>query len=211
VTGWNKRINHWLKFYVYTRVSPPSFLKGLLDKKMFANVCTKFTSAFWHGFYPGYYLFFLCAVLVGLCDDEYHRITRRFFYKDEKDAATGKTVSTPVASPLMRFVYHFAAFCQIHFTLNYFAMAFILLEFDKSVQAWNMISHVGAIYVVVFLALGKVLFPSKRPKKTDASASAASPAATVAAVASASSESAPAAPETPTAGPASRTRSRKAD
>jgi len=45
---WNKTTNLWLRRYVYDR-APPAFNLYF----------TYLVSAFWHGFYPGYYLFFM--------------------------------------------------------------------------------------------------------------------------------------------------------
>lgn len=44
--AWNKGTQNWLERYVYTRTG-----NSLL--------ATYFVSAFWHGFYPGYYIFFM--------------------------------------------------------------------------------------------------------------------------------------------------------
>ena len=44
--AWNKGTQNWLERYVYTRTGN-------------SLMATYFISAFWHGFYPGYYLFFM--------------------------------------------------------------------------------------------------------------------------------------------------------
>ena len=53
--SWNMTISFWLKKYVYNRLVSNS------DKRpgMFEFLMTFLISAFWHGFYPGYYLFFV--------------------------------------------------------------------------------------------------------------------------------------------------------
>lgn len=56
VTNWNIRTSKWLKEYVYFRSVKPGERPGAL-----ANLFTYAVSAFWHGFYPGYYMFFLSA------------------------------------------------------------------------------------------------------------------------------------------------------
>jgi lysophospholipid acyltransferase len=53
---WNINTNHWLRNYVYLRVTPKGKKPGFR-----ATLATFFTSAFWHGFYPGYYLTFTLA------------------------------------------------------------------------------------------------------------------------------------------------------
>lgn len=57
--NWNKNTNHWLRNYVYLRVTPKGKKPGFR-----ASLATFSTSAFWHGFYPGYYLAFILASFV---------------------------------------------------------------------------------------------------------------------------------------------------
>lgn len=56
---WNMNTNKWLRYYVYVRVTPRNKKPGFR-----ASMATFGTSAFWHGFYPGYYLSFLLASFV---------------------------------------------------------------------------------------------------------------------------------------------------
>jgi len=55
--AWNKGTQNWLERYVYTRTGN-------------SLMATYFISAFWHGFYPGYYFFFMsrasCQLLGGV-------------------------------------------------------------------------------------------------------------------------------------------------
>ena len=59
LSGWNINTNNWLRNYVYLRVTPKGKKPGFR-----ASMITFFTSALWHGFYPGYYLSFVLASLV---------------------------------------------------------------------------------------------------------------------------------------------------
>lgn len=52
--GWNKKTNIWLKECIYLPVSKHY-------PKLYAILATNLVSAFWHGFYPGYYITFLIA------------------------------------------------------------------------------------------------------------------------------------------------------
>lgn len=54
--NWNINTNHWLRNYVYLRVTPKGKKPGFR-----ASMATFVTSAFWHGFYPGYYMAFVLA------------------------------------------------------------------------------------------------------------------------------------------------------
>ena len=51
---WNHQTACWLRYYVYERVK-----KNKRENEEKAAFVTFMTSAFWHGFYPGYYLFFI--------------------------------------------------------------------------------------------------------------------------------------------------------
>lgn len=59
LAGWNMNTNNWLRNYVYLRVTPRGKKPGFR-----ASMMTFVTSAFWHGFYPGYYLAFVLASLI---------------------------------------------------------------------------------------------------------------------------------------------------
>lgn len=52
--SWNMNTNSWLRNYIYLRVTPKGRKPGFR-----ASMATFVTSAFWHGFYPGYYLTFM--------------------------------------------------------------------------------------------------------------------------------------------------------
>ncbi len=70
---WNHQIHVWLKHYVYNRTLGKNDRGGLKN-----NLAVFITSAFWHGFYPFYYvMFFFCAVLGELAKDIYR--SRVFF------------------------------------------------------------------------------------------------------------------------------------
>lgn len=57
--NWNINTNHWLRNYMYLRVTPKGKKPGFR-----ASLATFVTSAFWHGFYPGYYLSFVLAAFI---------------------------------------------------------------------------------------------------------------------------------------------------
>jgi lysophospholipid acyltransferase len=54
--SWNMNTNNWLRNSVYLRVTPKGKKPGFRS-----SMATFVTSAFWHGFYPGYYLTFVSA------------------------------------------------------------------------------------------------------------------------------------------------------
>ena len=62
---WNHQVHLWLKFYVQERLVTPG------QRPSFAvSMSTFLMSAFWHGFYPCYYLtFFFAAILAEVNKD----------------------------------------------------------------------------------------------------------------------------------------------
>ena len=54
IGNWNINTNQWLRNYVYLRVTPKGKKPG-----SGATLITFVASAFWHGFYPGYYFTFI--------------------------------------------------------------------------------------------------------------------------------------------------------
>jgi len=62
---WNHQVHLWLKFYIMARLTPAGKRPG-----MFENMATFIISAFWHGFYPFYYvMFFFAAILSEVAKD----------------------------------------------------------------------------------------------------------------------------------------------
>lgn len=57
--NWNMNTNNWLRNYIYLRVTPKGKKPGFR-----ASMATFVTSAFWHGFFPGYYLAFILASFI---------------------------------------------------------------------------------------------------------------------------------------------------
>lgn len=57
--SWNISIHNWLKNYVFLRV----FRKTDKAVSFTPILMTFFVSAVWHGFYPGYFVFFIAAAL----------------------------------------------------------------------------------------------------------------------------------------------------
>ncbi|KAK4691299.1 lysophospholipid acyltransferase, partial [Lecanoromycetidae sp. Uapishka_2] len=72
--NWNMNTNHWLRNYMYLRVTPKGKKPGFR-----ATLATFVTSAFWHGFYPGYYLSFVLAALLQTIAKNFRRHVRPFF------------------------------------------------------------------------------------------------------------------------------------
>lgn len=158
---WNINTNLWLKNYIYVRVTPKGKKPGFR-----ATLSVSITSAFWHGFYPGYYLAFLFASFVqtvskskfGLCTQlgynlmiyaDARRLLRPFFLTPD-----GKK-----ELPTKRFYDLFSYLCtQAAFT---FAVSpFVMLGFSDSINVWARVYFYAIIGVAASFAF--IYSPGKK-------------------------------------------------
>eukprot|EP00187_Rhodella_violacea_P003740 CAMPEP_0174886970 /NCGR_PEP_ID=MMETSP0167-20121228/2193_1 /TAXON_ID=38298 /ORGANISM="Rhodella maculata, Strain CCMP736" /LENGTH=487 /DNA_ID=CAMNT_0016123217 /DNA_START=135 /DNA_END=1598 /DNA_ORIENTATION=+ len=143
-TAWNKTTNRWLRRYIYDR-----FPAGM-------NLyITYFVSAFWHGFYPGYYMFFLTVAVATQVHRGFRRSMRpRFMLADGK---------TP--GPLKP-AYDVFSVLITSLTVNYFIMTFVTLAWNLSIGALKSFFFVGhACLAVGFVLFGLgVVKPPRKPK-----------------------------------------------
>lgn len=138
--AWNKKTANWLSKYVYIRTG------GSL-------AATYGMSAFWHGFYPGYYLFFLSVPVMAQCE----RIGRKKISPLFADAETGKPASK--WSP-----YGICCILVTSICAEYLVQSFQLLAFDWSIKCWSSYYFAGHLVFVVFYGLVSTFLPTP-PKK----------------------------------------------
>lgn len=133
--GWNKNTNKWLRNYVYLRVTPKGRKPGFR-----ATLATFITSAFWHGFYPGYYLTFLMGAFIQTVAKNFRRYVRPFFLAPDGSKPTKYKIYYDVAS----YVVTQLAFC---FT----TAPFVILGFTDSLVVWARVYFyaIGGIVVSV--------------------------------------------------------------
>lgn len=116
---------------------------------------TYFISAFWHGFYPGYYLFFLSVPFgQAVCKALQAKVRTRLV-----DAQTGKAVK---GKELIRNVYDIVGRIMTTLTMNYLASSFVVLGLAEGLTLWGSIYWCGHIGFAVMLVL--LSFVS-RPKR----------------------------------------------
>lgn len=132
--AWNKKTANWLGRYVYMRTG------GSL-------VATYGLSAFWHGFYPGYYFFFLSVPALTIVE----RMAKK---KVGSRFKPGKW--TP---------YGIFTILATSFLVEYMVIPFQLLAFDWALLAWKSHYFIGHILVIA-LYIGLSNTPS--PKKKEA-------------------------------------------
>ncbi|KAI4215073.1 MAG: hypothetical protein LQ351_002388 [Letrouitia transgressa] len=137
--NWNMNTNNWLRNYVYLRVTPKGKKPGFR-----ASLATFTTSAFWHGFYPGYYLSFVLAAFLQTIAKNFRRHVRPFFLTPDGQRPTSYKVYYDILSYLLTQT----AFC---FT----TAPFVLLGLRPSLIVWSRVyfyAVLGAAASVAFFA-----------------------------------------------------------
>jgi hypothetical protein len=132
--SWNKKTANWLGRYIYMRTG------GSL-------VATYGMSAFWHGFYPGYYMFFLSIPFVTMCE----RLGRK---KISPNFSTNKW------GP-----YGIVCILTTSFIVQYMIQPFQLLAYGWALDNWKNNYFFGHILCAIFYG---VVSNIKTPKKKEA-------------------------------------------
>ncbi|GAQ41122.1 lysophospholipid acyltransferase [Aspergillus tubingensis] len=134
--SWNKNTNHWLRNYVYLRVTPRGKKPGFR-----ASLATFTTSAFWHGFYPGYYLTFILGSFIQTGAKNFRRYVRPFFLTPDGSKPT----------PYKRY-YDIMSWFATQVTLSFTVMPFIFLGFSASIRVWRSVYFYGIVGNILSIA-----------------------------------------------------------
>lgn len=121
--AWNKGTQQWLERYVYSRTG------GSL-------LATYACSAIWHGFYPGYYLFFGAVPLATAVN----RLARRHLRPYVVD------------SPLKP-LYDVAGVVATALAVNYLATSFVVLSWTDAIAGFRAMSYAGHVGLIVAFVL----------------------------------------------------------
>mmetsp|Transcript_7387 Transcript_7387/g.18062 ORF Transcript_7387/g.18062 Transcript_7387/m.18062 type:complete len:498 (+) Transcript_7387:235-1728(+) len=133
--SWNKKTSGWLTKYVYMRTG------GSLGA-VYAM------SAFWHGFYPGYYIFFLSMPIATFCD----RMAKKKISPHFSDAHLSLYGITCTITTIV--------------ILNYMIVPFTMLAGSWSIAAYKGFFFYGHILSIIFYAILTMLpSPPKKEKK----------------------------------------------
>ena len=138
--NWNKNTNNWLRNYVYLRVTPKGKTPGFR-----ASLITFTTSAFWHGFYPGYYLTFTLAALIQTVAKNFRRHIRPFFFDPDGKSSTSNKRYYDVFSLVVT-----------HLAFSFTVTPFVILRFDDSITAWSRLYY----YCIIGVAANMAFFSS---------------------------------------------------
>ncbi|KAJ6109816.1 hypothetical protein N7486_002051 [Penicillium sp. IBT 16267x] len=144
--SWNKNTNHWLRNYVYLRVTPKGKKPGFR-----ASMATFATSALWHGFYPGYYMTFVLGSFIQTVAKNFRRYVRPFFLTPDG--------SKPM--PNKRY-YDLFSWVATQLTMGFTVMPFILLSFSDSMTLWSRVYFYGIVWTMTSL----LAFASFSPVRT---------------------------------------------
>lgn len=126
---WNHMIHLWLKHYVYNR----TLVKGKKPTAM-NNIIVFIMSAFWHGFYPFYYVMFFFCALVGEISKDMYR-SRIYF----------RWIPDPLNSILANFI--------ALLVMNYMGASFQMLTFERGYRFSSTLYHFIFILVLVTFAI----------------------------------------------------------
>jgi lysophospholipid acyltransferase len=159
MSKWNISISNWLRCNIYLRAREggvPSILKGKIGERQFATILTRFVSAFWHGFYPGYYLAFLSTVFQFEADSVARKYIKPLFMK--ADATKPH--------------WFYTLFGKLHtaYCLQTYGAAFLVLSASASIHIWSSlyygihILNIGEIILIPIVC--KKIFKVKTPPRT---------------------------------------------
>ncbi|KAJ9150732.1 MBOAT-domain-containing protein [Pleurostoma richardsiae] len=133
---WNIKTNTWLRNYIYLRVTPRGKKPGFR-----ASMATFVTSAFWHGFYPGYYLTFILASFIQTVAKNFRRTLRPFFLD-------------PITQQPTHYKKYYDCFSYLATQLAFsFAVApFLVLGFGASLIVWARVYFYAIVGVAASIA-----------------------------------------------------------
>jgi len=147
IDNWNIPCQLWLKHYVFARLLPHIGFRP-------AKVLTFIASAFWHGFYPGYYLFFVSGAFLEPLALQMRRALRwRVLNKD----GSGKPIKV---------LYDLGAWIGVFYTIDYLTIGFRMLYFWDGLAAWASVHYMCHVICGVLLVITSFA-PSGKEKKVD--------------------------------------------
>lgn len=152
LSGWNANTAEWMRYSVYNRI----YSKGSKRSITVATVVTFLLSAFWHGYYPGYYLTFLGMAWLTDISRNCRKFLRPLFL---------------TRLERYRLFYDFSGWFFTQFLLAYNMPAFVLRRVDLTMKFYSTTYYHGHIIFCLaslfFLAGGGNLFKYFLPSDYD--------------------------------------------
>lgn len=172
--SWNINTNKWLRNYVYLRVTPRGKKPGFR-----ASLATFTTSAFWHGFYPGYYLSFVLASFIQTTAKS--TFTAHLFGSNELTLFVDMRrnfrpffVDPKTGAPLpSKKLYDVVSWLTTQLTFSFAVAPFLLLSFSDSWTAWSRVyfyAIIGTAAMMAFFASPATAYLKKEIGKRNAKA-----------------------------------------
>ncbi|CAD8184844.1 unnamed protein product [Paramecium octaurelia] len=147
---WNISVQVWLKKYVYLRVYPESVLKSSPAKSQKAQLITFAVSAFWHGFYPGYYISFFHWNLIGMIN--------KYIHKLGQNTNVLKIWDSNILFKCVRFYF-------VNSLFNCFGVGFQLMNVRDNLRFYGSVYYVFNLTTYILFAFFTVTQFGQKPRK----------------------------------------------
>jgi len=134
IERWNKLSAMWLRHLVYSRHPAPSNL-----------YLTYVVSSLWHGFYPGYYVFFATLALITVAARKWRRCVR------PRLLGIGVGVVDEAELSRRQSIYDTYTWLATKVIAAYFTVPFVLLSLDDIFRCYGEMfwfGHVAALLVI---------------------------------------------------------------
>ena len=140
LANWNISAHMWLKYYIFLRMLPND-KKG--SGQAAAALTTFVVSAIWHGFYPGFFVFFIGAGLL-----------------DYQAKLAGPALYPLVKGRLPEALIYAICWAWCYLMCGYFASAFVLLSFENFHQVYASMFYIMHIVLGSLMLISHALMPS---------------------------------------------------
>jgi len=143
--AWNQKTQEWLQKYTYFR------FPGGRGAKLLATYAV---SAYWHGFYPGYYITFFTLGVLSMCQDNLKAHVNPY---------------VPEGVPMK--VYSLVSQISMNWIKTFATMPFLLSTATNAWAAYSRLYFLGALFTLIGLFVVPMI-PKKRAKKAEKPAAA---------------------------------------
>jgi hypothetical protein len=144
--SWNKRTQGWLERYTYSRTNN-------------SLVATYFVSALWHGFYPGFFLFFLSLPLMSEVERAVRKKMNPYFLDDNFDARkTLWSQRNSLSAVALAYIFVCTVLTLMH--THYLVEVFIILSLEDSLRVWGSYYYCGHVSLVICWLFFNFALPS---------------------------------------------------
>ncbi|PIA15801.1 MBOAT-domain-containing protein [Coemansia reversa NRRL 1564] len=133
IDNWNIGTNTWLRNHVYLRIISPS-ATGARVSSTKANILTFLVSAWWHGFYPGYYLTFVLGALAASSA----RTLRRNLHPLVAHSSNSKPSRANAFRTIIKAVYDVCGWLMSKYTLDFVVAPFMILSLHPALLMWKL-------------------------------------------------------------------------